>query len=102
MKTSSASSSQVRCHKRLQNAGYLTMLIDHLPYLKRLNIGGFYRLTGWGIKQLVTGLPHLEELVLSGCPKVHYDAIEWARKKLKRVDWTPVQEARSGRRVLWG
>ncbi|KAL1387234.1 hypothetical protein HDK64DRAFT_300488 [Phyllosticta capitalensis] len=78
------------------------LVTDHLPYLKRLNIGGFYRLTGWGIKQLVTGLPHLEELVLSGCPKVHYDAIEWARKKLKRVDWTPVQEARSGRRVLWG
>ncbi|KAK8173328.1 hypothetical protein IWX90DRAFT_138565 [Phyllosticta citrichinensis] len=77
------------------------LVLGHLPHLRRLRMEGFYHLTGWGIKQLVNGLEHLEELNLVKCPKIQFDSIEWARKKLQSVQWTPLQEA-SGKKVLWG
>ncbi|KAK8154231.1 hypothetical protein BC567DRAFT_237642 [Phyllosticta citribraziliensis] len=77
------------------------LVLGHLPHLRRLRMEGFYHLTGWGIKQLVNGLEQLEELNLVKCPKIQFDSIEWARKKVQSVKWTPLQEA-SGKKVLWG
>ncbi|KAK7623649.1 hypothetical protein IWX49DRAFT_54481 [Phyllosticta citricarpa] len=76
------------------------LVLDCLPCLRHLRMEGFHVLTGWGIKQLVNGLEHLEELDLIKCPKLQFDAIEWARKKVQSVKWTPLQES-SGKKVMW-
>lgn len=43
------------------------------------------KITGIGVKSLITGLPHLKLLKLEACDTISADAIEWAREQGVRV-----------------
>lgn len=50
----------------------------HLPSLTELHIQSLYKITDWGIKALVMGLPELRIFKLRGCKGVTWHGIGMA------------------------
>lgn len=73
-------------------------IITQLKSLERLSLSSS-DITGYGVKRLITELPLLKHLDISGCKEVFADAIAWARGSKTRVICTDEPPVQKGRRV---
>ena len=77
-------------------------IAENCPVLKRLSLANT-KVSGVGVKAIVTALEgKLEYLDLDGCKQTSYDAVEWARSKVVRVDFSFPDGGRGGKKIREG